>query len=233
MIKIADIAAEYFMGDGAHNLYLTINRDATFSWQFHGDLMRREITGEVFANEATVTLSSKTDLTCLGGDDNLVSVFWAGRSYLVPEERMVLFVSAINLGAEPRNEEYGLFYLEKDDWNKQVTESPTLPEKFTQYLLSEPISGQITEVTDEGDAWINLGVQNGLKAGMVMVMIDGVETVPVLVKKVNQTRCRIKSIRGPGYFMRGQNIFSFNPEESEKPIYIYLGMFRILEAVIR
>ncbi|MGZ8899716.1 MAG: hypothetical protein ACXW3Z_06440 [Limisphaerales bacterium] len=106
-------------------------------------------------------------------EEPLVPVKWGDRQYLIRVDEMTNFCSAINMGAEPRDSEMGDFLMRRDDWKLPVTGQPELPPEYGKYFLTKAAKGKITEVIDNQSAWINLGTDHGLMAGMKLIGSGG------------------------------------------------------------
>jgi hypothetical protein len=114
--------------------------------------------------------------------------------YLIPTNQIVEFCSDVNQGSEPRKGNWGEYYLRRDDWDKGVTGIPAVPKAWTLYLLSKPVHGKIIEVMGRQEAWLNLGTQEGILPGMVLIAQDHGKLMfsQVRVETVETNRCRIR-----------------------------------------
>ncbi len=57
----------------------------------------------------------------------LTPVIWGTRKYLIESEKIEDFCKSIKKGDEPRNDNYGYFFIKDGDWNIVVTGKPTSP----------------------------------------------------------------------------------------------------------
>lgn len=107
----------------------------------------------------------------------LYPVTWGERVYLIYESDLDDFTDAINLGLEPRefspqDTYYGSFLLRDGDEQKKTRGVPGLPSKYTDRLLSKPITATIVSVETVGKdqvATIDQGRLAGVKVGMRFV----------------------------------------------------------------
>ncbi len=167
------LTGKYFFGDGLgvnNHLHLTSDGNFTFQWQgCMGTYDDNE--GRYMIERETLILSPQKPNIQEGfqGTPTRFSVItWGPRLYLVPEDRLLDFVNAINQGQEPRNRLFGNFYLREGDEKIPVSGNPTLSSQWQEYLLTEPIVGKIVQIGKDKSAIVNIGAQNGLKAGMLL-----------------------------------------------------------------
>jgi len=109
----------------------------------------------------------------------LYPIKWGERTYLIYEDDLANFTNAINLSLEPREpglqlNYYGLFFLREGDEEKTAKGKPSLPSKWKDLLLGEPITATIVsveagEVGKEQVATIDRGRADGVKIGMKFI----------------------------------------------------------------
>jgi hypothetical protein len=104
--------------------------------------------------------------------NNLLPVTWGKRQYLVSTEQAIAFCNAVNLGEEPRDSEYGDFALREGQHELAVTGMPEVPKEWSQYLLKDPVLGEVIEMLPDSKARINVGRKQGLRVGMKLVPIE-------------------------------------------------------------
>ena len=106
-------------------------------------------------------------------------VSWGPRVYLMDQKSFGEFVTAINLGFEPRQVDgyrafYGAFYLREGDENKPIDGRPSLPKEFLDEIISAPVIGTIMKI-ETADKWatatIDRGSKDGLRKGMYLVTV--------------------------------------------------------------
>lgn len=173
--QLAPAAAgtEYYFGDGlgvSCNLRLASNGVFTFRWTgCLGTYDENEGTYQ-FDNNRVVLYPFYPNVRqgFQGTPTSFLNVKWGGRSYLIPEEKMVDFCNGINQGREPRRRIQGFFYLRKGDEAKPVTGPPSLPAPWREYMLAKPARGSVLAVDSKGIATVSVGRRDGLKPGMVL-----------------------------------------------------------------
>lgn len=125
-----------------------------------GDVVRLQPASDGFRKERVVF------------SERLRRVRWGPREYLIPDERMIEFVNAVNAGIEPRPTGFGIFYLREGDERIPVTGMPDVPEQWRDYLLSQPVTGRVVRVelqetrTQRPIVVLNAGSREGLQKGM-------------------------------------------------------------------
>ena len=172
-----DLRGRYGLSDGFDLIAsLQFRDDGTFAfaWQGclgpiasasgryspEGDIVRLQPVSDNFRKEPIVF------------SERLRRVRWGPREYLIPDERMIEFVNAVNAGAEPRSRGLGIFYLREGDERKPVTGRPDVPEQWRDYLLSQPVTGKVVRVeqqetrTQRPIVVLSAGAREGLQKGM-------------------------------------------------------------------
>ena len=135
-------------------------------------------------------------------------ILWGDRTYLLRENQIPSFCDRINLGLEPGGRTSGEtrhlylfgFYLKDGDRSKPVTGDPDLPAPYKKLLLPKPVLGQINEIADGTQAWIDLGRDSGLQPGTAMMIHLPPGRIPkrgefsfvVMVKEVQQDRTLVE-----------------------------------------
>lgn len=130
----------------------------------------------------------------------LQPVTWSSRLYLIPENSMLDFCNAVNLGIESRLRPTSPFLLREGDEHKPVANLPELPAQWKPYLLHEPLRGEITGFNDAGLPLVNLGTRHGLKPGMLLFSQDNSSKRATYLKLVsveqNQSSAEIDKREG-------------------------------------
>lgn len=225
-IEYAEIfTGDYFLGDGFHNANLSIKPDGTFNWSYHGDVggFERKITGKIFFEDNRLELLPDVDATFMGRDLNLVIIFWDDRIYLIPEHRLPIFVSAINLRDEPRNQVIGIFYLRENDWIKPVQNRPLLPIPYNASIFDKPKVGRIISITGNDEAWTNLGSNDGILKNMIFFALEP-RICPVFVTLVEEKKSKIKSLRGDELLKDQEIAVNFTEDDSYISFAGYFGL---------
>jgi len=120
-------AGKYYAGDGlGANIRISVAPTAGVSAIWTGCL------GVYGANEGIVEPQPDGSLKLVlnrpnhngfgGFDEHLLPVRWGARRYLIPPTEMNRFISAINLGDEPRSSPRGSFLLAEGDEAKSIDE---------------------------------------------------------------------------------------------------------------
>ena len=104
---------------------------------------------------------------------SLTRVKWGDRRYLVPEKQLLEFCNAVNQGEEPRDSEWGEFYMGKGHEKLKVAGLPDLPKPWNDFLLEAPVQGRVVEFLPEMQARVDIGRKDGLRAGMELVPAEG------------------------------------------------------------
>lgn len=168
-------AGHYYFGDGlGTNIYVALAPAAGLVYTWRGCLGLYEFDHgtvvETGTNRIRVQFQDKRTPGLFSGKSwELVVVPWGDRRYLIPVEKMVDFVNAVNLGREPRSDAHGLFLLRRDDETKKVSGKPKLPKKFAQFILQRPVDPKITAV---GETVVEEGSSELLRQVMVKATID-------------------------------------------------------------
>ena len=83
--------------------------------------------------------------------DAVTVVRWGERRYLIPDERQIEFVNAINHGLEPSSINMELFLLAREDQDKPVSGLPDLPPDMLAQIRREPLLVRVSSVEALGD----------------------------------------------------------------------------------
>jgi len=76
-------------------------------------------------------------------------VKWGQRRYLLPDDRLIDFVNAINHGLEPSNDPYGMFLLAREDRGKAISGLPDLPDAMLAQIRSTPLLVRVSSVEEQ------------------------------------------------------------------------------------
>lgn len=173
-ISESELSAEYYRGDGLGvRCYMNLSKNRTFNFRWEGCLGTYDKNeGSYTIENGTLVLSPKHPNIREGGSKMLptrfLSVKWGNRLYLIPEDEVIKFCNEINQGREPRDDVNGLFYLRRGDEKKPVIGFPDLPRQWRDYLLKEPIDGQVVSVEKGKVAVVSIGKKHGIRAGMLL-----------------------------------------------------------------
>jgi len=105
--------------------------------------------------------------------DELITVAWGSRAYLIPPDRMVDFCNDVNSG---EGRLFGFHFLRRGGDANEVKGLPSVPDEFQQYLLASPIEATIIEVSARTAAKtpviLDCGKKHGLLPGMNLHFVE-------------------------------------------------------------
>lgn len=220
--SLKNVAGDYYFGDGTGvNCTFQLDETGSFTFQWHGCLgMYDENNGSASIQDGVLHISPKKPNIqegFRGTPTDFFPVRWVGRMYLIPTNEIVAFCSDVNQGSEPRRDPHGKYYLRQNDWEKAVTGKPEVPKHWTNYFLSQPVRGKITELIGKAEAWVNVGADAGLLEGMVLTAQTQGELMfsQVRVEVVEKSRCRVKCKWQDSELVLGQTVSSvfFDPSD--------------------
>lgn len=107
----------------------------------------------------------------------LHDVRWGGRRYLLRESELLGFCHAVNDGTETSAKPSGRFLLRSEDAELRATGMPVLSAPWGELLLPAPLTGRVIESTADHGAWVDLGSEDGLRAGL-RLFVEGVPILP-------------------------------------------------------
>ena len=202
--ELAGLAGEYYQGDGLGvNCTLTLLEPNRFDFKWQGCL------GAYDKNNGTAQcidrmLHLKPNLPnnhegFQGAPTKFFAISWGRRQYLVPDDEMLEYCNAINQGSEPRSNEFGFFYMRLGDWEKPVRGKPSVGDDWSEYLLDEPVRGEISRILDEESVEVDVGTNQRLRLGMILTA-QGVGTTmysQLVVTELKSDSCRA-SVKHPG-----------------------------------
>jgi len=168
-------AGQYYHGDGlGMNISVALAPESGIVYTWRGCLGLYEFDHgtvvETGKNRLRVQFQNKRAPGLFSGTSpELVVVPWGDRRYLIPAEKMMDFVCAVNLGREPRSTAGGWFLLRGDDNTKKVRGKPKLAKKFARFILQRPVEAKITAVEKPV---IEEGASGSTRQVMVKVTID-------------------------------------------------------------
>ena len=202
--ELAGLAGEYYQGDGLGvNCTLSLREPNRFDFQWRGCL------GSYDKNNGTAqcidkTLHLKPSLpNSREGFQGIATEFfvisWGSRQYLVAHDEMLEYCNAINQGSEPRGNEFGFFYMRSGDWGKPVSGKPAIVGDWSEYLLDEPVRGEISSILGQETVEVNIGTNQGLRPGMMLTAqrVGSTMYSQLVVAELESDSCRA-SIKHPG-----------------------------------
>lgn len=197
-IPFGDLAGSYYGGSGYVGSSLHVSADGTFSLSWNSCVRHYRLDGEVSANARAITIhpQKKIGLSGIYGPPMvLIPVKWDRRLYLVLPEEMREFCTETNLGWEPRKEQRGRFYLRQDDWTKAYVGLPSVGQEWHDLLLAEPAPAIITRLINDTTGIVNIGSQEGLRKGAVLMLGEGASSIAVRVTSVRDEESTVESWR--------------------------------------
>ncbi|MEQ1514106.1 MAG: hypothetical protein ABL934_15670 [Lysobacteraceae bacterium] len=144
-------AGEYYEGDGlGANIRISLAPDAGVAATWHGCM------GLYGANRGKVVVGRDGELRFeyrtpnaqgfAGFPDAMLPVRWGQRRYMIPDNKRMAFVNAINHGQEPRGQIHGMFLLGQDDEKKMVEGLPDLPPAYLALIRRAPMQTRVVSI---------------------------------------------------------------------------------------
>jgi len=149
-------AGQYYYGDGLGvNVELTLAPQGGFVFTWHGCLGLYDLNyGDVAFTQGTVKLLFKypndREKGFQGIAPEFVPVHWGQRHYLIPADGMIQFTNAINSGMQPGalgGRSWRLL-LRRGDEQKKAEGLPDIPSEYLKYILQEPVTAQVSSITE-------------------------------------------------------------------------------------
>jgi hypothetical protein len=144
-------AGEYYYGDGLGvNVALILAPKSGFVFTWHGCLGLYDLNYgqmEQAGGKIRLIFTHPNDRKGFQGiAPELIPIVWGERHYLVPADEVVDFANAINAGSEPRKSLWGEALLKRGDETKTAQGRPSIPPKYSEYLLDYPIEAKISSI---------------------------------------------------------------------------------------
>ncbi len=131
--------------------------------------------------------------------NNFVPVRWDKRWYLIPEKHRLGFCNVVNQGGVPKYMRSGEFSLEDTLQHEPPKDLPDVPQEWSPYLLTKPVTGTITEVFSDHLAIMNIGAKDGVRSGMEFVRENRLNPSLVKILFADTDRCVVRlKTRGTG-----------------------------------
>ncbi|MBT2117534.1 hypothetical protein KK141_18090 [Dyella sp. LX-66] len=122
------------------------------------------------------------DERAFGFADHVVPVAWGDRMYMISENELPAFASAVNLGDEPRKSAQGLFLMRTGDEQRKAYGIPILPAAQQSLIREVPLEVGVVSVSrlhdDDADKLecryrleLDHGANDGLVVGMNLLAI--------------------------------------------------------------
>lgn len=195
-------AGDYYGGDGlGENVSMSLAPHAGVAATWKGCL------GTYAANKGSVLpqadgslrlkYEESNDPKGIGFADHVVPVPWGERMYLIPEEELSAFASAVNLGDEPRKDAQGMFLMRQGDEKRKVGGMPLLPLAQRSLIRRVPLEVGVDAAKlvrdDHADRChyrleLDHGANDGLATGMKLRPIGAPAYGRVTLEQVTPTR---------------------------------------------
>jgi hypothetical protein len=225
-LSAADVIGKYYFGDGLGvNCYLELGNDGQFTFRWSGCLGEYDRnSGPWGLTDGLVILKpsqSNVREGFQGTATRLYPVRWGGRLYLVSDDEMIDFCSAVSLDwvfdrEGQANGRSAFFYLRAGDEEKPLVGLPTVPEIYRQYL-SGGFTASVIDVRRDGTFVINRGNKDGLIVGTKLNVAHGDHFGYVVVSTTDdQAVCKARSPRAARTDVkRGAAVRSFMGETQD------------------
>lgn len=110
---------------------------------------------------------------------SFMPVKWGEQHWLVPADKLILFIFAVNSGDY---DEIQTFFLKSGDEQKSNDALSDVPKQYRKYLNLKPIKASVINVTANNDAYLTFALT--LNAGKAEGVIEGMRLYLVKVKNV-------------------------------------------------
>jgi len=82
-------------------------------------------------------------------------VNWGEKKFLIAEDKMILFIHAVNIGSDVFGMFGALYPVKEGGDEKQLSGKPNVPRQYAHFLLKNTIRGSVAEVFQSGDKATN------------------------------------------------------------------------------
>jgi hypothetical protein len=198
--ELALVAGKYSRAFVPYYDELTITGGGRFDRKCHGshDVLKYDGTVSLAAGLLVLHPSPGSPADAMADDVSRFRVVrWDERVYLVDVEPpgMQLFCNDVNQGHEPRDEMIGNFLLREGDWSRPVAGLPDVPPECSDMLLHSDLQARIVELVGDSGR-INLGLDDGLREGMILIVRDVPNREDVIASGQPETQDLTASIAG-------------------------------------
>ena len=143
-------AGEYYEGDGlGANIRMSLAPQTGIAATWHGCMgLYGANRGKVVVRDGELRFEyEKPNKQGFGGfPDALRPVRWGVRRYMIPDDRRIAFVNAINHGREPREGVHGMFLLAEGDESKAAEGLPDLPPADLALIRRTPMQVRVVSI---------------------------------------------------------------------------------------
>ena len=197
-------AGDYYFGDGmGQNVSLSLAPVSGVAATWQGCLGTYSVNkGRVIAQadgSLLLEYEQPNDQRGIGFADHLIPVVWGERMYMISEDELPAFASAVNLGDEPRKYAQGLFLMRTGDEQRKVYGVPALPPAQQSLIREVPLEVGVVSVdrlrdkdADQFECRYRLeldrGANDGLAAGMTLLATGGSAGNRIALEQTTPTR---------------------------------------------
>ena len=222
----ADIVGEYYSGNGRGvNCYLELNADGQFAFNWRGCVGDYDGNSGPWSLDDGLVILKPTEANVREGFQGtatrLYPVRWGDRLYLVSDDEMIDFCSAVSLdwvfdrqGHAGRRSRF--FYLRAGDEEKPFVGLPAVPEMYRQYL-NGGFTASVIDIHDDGTFVISRGLRDGVIVGTKLNVAHGDQFGYKVTSVTNdQAVCQARSPRAARTDVkRGAAVRSFLDEAQD------------------
>jgi hypothetical protein len=197
-------AGDYYFGDGlGANVSLSLAPHSGVAATWQGCLGTYTTNKGAVIPQADGSLLLKyeepNDEKGIGFADHLVPVAWGDRMYMISEKEIPAFVSAVNLGYEPRQDARGMFLMREGDEGRKAYGMPILPRAQRSLIREVPLEVGVISAKPLQDKHVDLlecryrleldhGANDGLAVGTRLQATAGSPYGRVILEQVTPTR---------------------------------------------
>jgi hypothetical protein len=196
--ELSDLIGEYdFRVDGLSN-HMQISNNSKYELELwtHSNFQSLKSAGELRLVDGRVRLfhsgSVSADLR-RNMQNDLVPIPWADRVYLVAAKDRIKFCGRVNQDVLPWFMRSGPPSGIDARTYVALPGAPSVPLDWKRLLLANSVVGKVTAVVAGPYGRVNLGAQDGVRAGMVLLGGDGIRRTELTVCAVESHDCLVKS----------------------------------------
>lgn len=182
-------AGKYYHGDGTGvNVYLYLApTEYIFEWYGCLGLYDRNY-GMITYTNGRIRLSFAFENKQEGFQGiapEFIPISWGPRMYLIPEDKIIDFCEAVNMGREPRSGSHSSHFLRDGDEQRAVSGFPRIPDEFSHHLKKKRVEAEITAIGPILREWsydkfhhqvfsvtLNAGKEDGVRTLMALRLIE-------------------------------------------------------------
>ena len=197
-------AGDYYFGDGlGRNVSMSLAPVSGVAVTWQGCLGTYAADKGRVIPQADGSLLLKyeqpNDQESLGLAEHVLPVAWGDRMYMLSEKELPAFVSAVNLGDEPRKAAQGSFFMREGDERHRVYGMPVLPTAQQSLIREVPLEVGVVSANrlhdNRTDPFVcryrlelDHGANDGLAVGMKLLAIGGGAGNRITLEQTTPTR---------------------------------------------